>query len=240
MFGKRFRFLTMVGIAAGIPYAWFNENFAAAWKNGWNSLQRMRSSSNSASVDGPTWPVSFSSQANLAERDPNAPAATPSIYALTEVLRFDVTPRWVTDRWTRVSTVRAERDLVGMRVPLVTGTQVEDLAGSLTYYFDAEQRLRRLTLHGQTGDDRQIVDHVSRAFGMHPEPHLGAGMYLLRWNAKPMNILRVTHVPVIRADEPHAKLIIELEVNDVHGGYGVSPEFSELLIPDQHVRRWGI
>jgi hypothetical protein len=233
------RFLTMIGIAAGIPYAWFNEHFGTTLKSGWQSWNRMKSSS-TADSDG-AWPVPFSTSASLSsQRDPNTPVSAPSVHDLRDVLRFDVTPQWVTENWDRVSTVRAERDLVGMRVPLVTGTTVEDFAGSLTYYFDAGHRLKRLTLHGQTGSDRAIVAHVTQAFGMRPEPHLGAGMYLLRWNAKPMNVLRITHAPVIRADEPFAKLIVEMEINDVHGGYGVSPEFAELLVPDQHVRRWGI
>ncbi len=246
MFGRRMRFMTMIAFAAGIPYAWFSENFGASVQSGWQSLSRATtswssSSSSSSRWEGTTWPASFgTSSRRSADRDPNAPAAAVSIHQWAEVLRFDVTPRWVTDHWERISTIRAERDLVGMRVPLVTGTKVDDFAGSLTYYFDPNQRLHRLTLHGQTGDDRLLVEHASQKFGLRPEPHLGAGMYLLRWNGKPMNVMRVSHAPVIRADEPHTKFIVEMEINNVSGGYGVSPEFAELLIPDQHVRRWGI
>jgi hypothetical protein len=65
-------------------------------------------------------------------------------------------------------------------------------------------------------------------------------VYILRWNAKPMNVLRVSHAPVVRADAPYAKYRIEMEINDVRGGYGVSPEFRDYLVPDQHVRRWGL
>lgn len=238
MFGKRMRFVTMVGIAAGIPYAWFNENFASALKGGLKSFSNLRSSS-PRTGSGETWPVSFGlSSAAFSERDPNAPPSTPTLHRFDEVLRFDVTPRWVTQQWDRISSVRAERDLVGMRVPLVTGTSAGDFAGSLTYYFDARQRLRRLTLHGHTGDDQPLVQLATKTFGLRAEPHLGAGIYLLRWNAKPMTVLRVSHAPVIRSDEPFTKFIIEMEINDVYAGYGLTPEFAQILVPDQHVRRW--
>jgi hypothetical protein len=241
MFGNRMRLMTMLGIAAGIPYMWFNATLRSAAKSGWQSISRASSSLSStiSGSDEPTWPISIDDfSSGFAPRDPKAPAAGISIHKLEEVLRFDVTPRWVTDQWDRISTIRAERDLVGMRVPLVTGTGVQDIAGTLTYYFDAGHQLRRLTLYGQTGDDRMIANHLVQQFGLRQEPHLGAGMYLLRWNAKPMNVLRVSHSTVIRADEPQARYIVELELNDVYGGYGVSPEFAQLLVPDQHVRRW--
>ena len=87
---------------------------------------------------------------------PLAPSGGAS-QSLAEVLRFDVSPRWVTDRWPRVSTVHVQPDLEGLRVPLVTGTMASDLLGSLTYYFDRQQRVRRITLHGHTGDERMLV-----------------------------------------------------------------------------------
>lgn len=240
MFGKRLRFLTMVGAAAAIPYAWFNENLAGTLQSGWESVSdrasRLTSSARSWSSSG--WPVSIGTGATgMPYTDPGGESVS-TFHPLAEVLSFQVTPRWITDRWPRVSTVRAERDLVGLRVPLVTGTGFDDFAGSLTYYFDAGQRLRRITLHGQTGDDRQLVGMAVQQFGMHPEPNLAAGVYLLRWNAEPMNVLRVSHAPVVEASQPFSKLVVELEINDVGGGYGLSPEGAELLAPDEHVRQW--
>ncbi len=62
------------------------------------------------------------------------------------MLRFDVTVEWVMQRWPRVSTGLPYLQLQGYRVPLVTGTKVADLAGSLTYYFNARQQVQRITL----------------------------------------------------------------------------------------------
>ena len=46
-------------------------------------------------------------------------------------------------RWPRVTTV-PQFALAGLRVPLVTGTQIDDLAGSLTYYFDRTDQVQRI------------------------------------------------------------------------------------------------
>lgn len=241
MFGKRLRFVTMIGIAAGIPYVWLNEQLAATVKQGWNSVsQSVPSFSSSMTTADWSGENTRSTVGQPAVTESFRPATMATVHPLDEVVRFDVSPRWVTERWERVSTVRAEQDLVGLRVPLVSGTEVNDIAGSLTYYFNAQQQMRRLTLHGETGDERKLVDYALKHFGLLPEPSLGAGVYILRWNAKPMNVLRVTHAPVVRADAPHSKYRIEMEINDVHGGYGMSPEFREYLVPDYHLRKWGL
>ena len=77
--------------------------------------------------------------------------------SLAEVLRFDVTVDWVMQRWPRVSTGLPYLQLQGYRVPLVTGTGVADLAGSLTYYFNAQQQVQRITFRGTTGDPSALV-----------------------------------------------------------------------------------
>jgi len=51
---------------------------------------------------------------------------------MEEVFRFDVTKEWVYGRWPRKSTALAHADLFGVRVPLVTGTNIDDVAGALT------------------------------------------------------------------------------------------------------------
>ena len=46
----------------------------------------------------------------------------------------------------------AELDVQGYRVPLVTGTSRDDLAGSLTYYFDKTHHVTHIHFRGTTGD----------------------------------------------------------------------------------------
>ena len=244
MLGKRTRFLTMMAAALGIPYAWFNENFSGPLQNTWSSLKGTASAvaSKQSSDLGPAraWTLPGFTTETAATVVNRSAALAPSIHDLAESLRFDVNQRWVVDHWGRVSTVRAEQDLEGLRVPLVTGTNLDDIAGSLTYYFDRQHCVRRITLHGQTGDERTLVAIATKYFGMRAEPSLGPGAYMNRWNATPMNALRISHAPVIRLDAPNTRLIIDLELNDLRAGYGLSAEFTQLLQGDQHIRRWGV
>ncbi len=94
---------------------------------------------------------------------PNPTLTGPVIHDLREVLRFDITPHWVPQKFSRVSTVLADLHFDGLRVPLVSGTEVGDLAGTLTYYFDRYQRLQRVKIHGLTGDPARVVQPC-RAF----------------------------------------------------------------------------
>lgn len=157
---------------------------------------------------------------------------------LGEVLRFDISPQWVMGRWSRVSTVLAEQDMEGLRVPLVSGTHLDDLAGSLTYYFDKQHRVRRIAFHGYTGDERKVAALVSQRYKLEPTQSLLAGLYLAKWNGAPTSALRVSLAPVVRADSPNTRLEVMLEINRPDMNYGLSPEFKELLARDQQTGRW--
>lgn len=141
-----------------------------------------------AYFSGPEW-VSGTSRpsvqspagmAELSSTDPTSPApaveglvlpppeasitATP-MYDAAEVLRFDIGPGWVIQHWPRVSTGLGQLDLQGYRVPLVTGTAEDDLAGALTYYFNARQQVQRITFQGTTGGTGRLVSLLTSRFG---------------------------------------------------------------------------
>jgi hypothetical protein len=157
---------------------------------------------------------------------------------LGEVLRFDITPQWVTARWPRVTATLAEQGLEGLRVPVVTGTNLDDLAGSLTYYFNHFHQLQRLTFEGYTGDERKLVGVVTQHYGLQPEPTLDAGMYVARWNNRPSSILRVARAPIITHDSPHSQLHVLLELNRPSMEFGLSVQAQQLLERDRNSRRW--
>lgn len=161
-----------------------------------------------------------------------------TITDLREALRFNVTPAWVLQRWPRVSTVRAADDLSGLRVPLVTGTRVDDLSGSLTYYFNRDQQVQRLSFHGYTGDATRLIQLASQHLNLQPEPSAGGMMYVQRWNGQPTSVLRVSHSPLVQAHNPHSRLIVQLEVNRPGAYFQLSPEFQQLLQYDSHTGRW--
>ncbi|HEY2253430.1 MAG TPA: DUF6690 family protein [Planctomycetaceae bacterium] len=91
--------------------------------------------------------------------------AGPEVSNFGDVFRFDMTPQAVTQRWSRVSTGLGDARLQGYRVPLVTGNDDSDLAGSLTYYFDGNLKLRRITFLGTTGNPRRLVDFLGKQYG---------------------------------------------------------------------------
>lgn len=135
---------------------------------------------------------------------------------LAEVLRFDVTKEWVYQRWPRKSTALSELDLYGVRVPLVTGTQLPDLAGSLTYFFDAGGRVQRISFHGRTADTTQIVNLVVQQFGLSPQPTPVVGEQLFRTmrGTDVLSELRTRPAPVLWSTSLHESFSVDLELQD--------------------------
>lgn len=243
------RFLVLLSVAAGLPYVVFNrDKFSSV--SGLRSMLPVRAGYNDFSLTsfvpdpGLTGGVGGTSETLNADGTPaEAPLPPPQLAGpitadLREVVRLDVTPDWVVQRWSRVTTVLADINFLGLRVPLVTGSAVDDVAGALTYYFDKQHRVRRVTFHGTTGEETRLVKLMTDHYGFYREPHLGAGMYVVRWNGKPTSVLRVVHAPIVRASAPHAQLDVMLEINRPDLQYELSPEAQEILQADQASRKW--
>ena len=157
---------------------------------------------------------------------------------LRDVMRFDVTPDWVLQRFSRVTTVLADTRLEGMRVPIVTGTRPDDIAGTLSYYFDGNGRLQRVTLHGFTGDPRRLVSVMKKHYEMDREPSLEAGVFTKRWNGDPVHFLRMAHAPVVYSDAVHQKYTVFLELNQPNLAYGISRQAELIIQADKQSGRW--
>ncbi|MEM6980051.1 MAG: DUF6690 family protein [Planctomycetota bacterium] len=175
---------------------------------------------------------------------PAEPQAMPSLVGqnvqdLREVLRFDLKTSDVLARFSRVSTVLAELSLEGLRVPIVTGTQTDDLAGTLTYYFDRAGMIQRINLHGFTGNPERLRELLATHYGLQTEPTLEAGVLTKRWNGVPVHFLRMTHAPVVYSDAVHQKFTVFLELNQPNLAYGISEEAKRIVATDQWTGRWG-
>jgi hypothetical protein len=155
-----------------------------------------------------------------------------------EVLRFDITPAWVPQRFARVSTLLANLNLDGLRVPLVTGTQVGDLAGTLTYYFDRYQQVQRINIHGLTGDPARVVQTLQQYYKLQQEPALGGGLYLIKWNGQPTSVLHISPAPIIYANAEHSRYSVFLELNQPNIPYGLSTEARQLIEAGHQTNRW--
>lgn len=174
---------------------------------------------------------------NFAHPNPQSLSGGP-VADFRDVLRFDITPAWVSQRYSRVTTVLSELRLEGLRVPIVTGTKPDDIAGSITYYFRHDQSLQRVVLHGFTGDPNRLISLMTQHYGMSPQPTLDTGVYTINWNGGPTSVLKVTRAPVMYADATRSQHTVFLELNQPHLEYGLSSEASKIVTADRSTGRW--
>lgn len=231
--------------AAGGPYFLFETDAGNSARQGIQQVftgsspdQGWLTSEGQNPVD-PFWGSSGLDNSNLyagdatEEIDPVAP-----VHALREVLRFDISPNWVPNRFHRVTTVLADTQLDGLRVPLVTGTTPSDLAGTLTYYFDQYKRVQRVTVHGVCGDPTRFVAELQHAYQFQQQPSLGGGLYLLKWNGRPTSVVYTEAAPVINANSQFARYKVFIELNQGGLQYGMSHEAQQLLAAGKESQRW--
>lgn len=237
MISRKLMIPVVVATAVGAPYLLLEKNWPSAAKE---SVDKVLSTITSDSSVSPGFPseYTFGTKAAQLRGDLDRTFTGPPVGDLGEVLRFDITPQWIAQRWPRVTTVAAETGLEGLRVPLMTGTRLDDLAGTLTYYFDPHRQLQRLAFDGFTGDERRLVMLVTQYYGLQAEPSLDAGTYIARWNACPTSVLQVQRAPIMTAESPHAQLHIRLELNRPNIYYGLSPESLALLDRSRATYRW--
>lgn len=160
--------------------------------------------------------------------DGTAANLTPTM-TLEGILRFDIDPRWVMQHWPHVSTARTDGPLDGLRVPVITGTGPEDAVGSLTYYFDAQRRVQRIFVEGVIGEDRRIVSVVTGRFHLKPEPKPGVGLYVSRWNGKPISALWIRRLPVVHTRDGAARHEFSLELNRPDNYHGLSSRLKQRI-----------
>lgn len=246
---RRMLFLIMLSAAIGGTMLAFDPAIKKQLTDSWNQVASSRPNATERSTplaatsttDELLATPSHTINPTLADRGPTGVQLPPlegaPIYDLREVFRFDVSPQWVTSRWARISTVLANTELKGMRTPLVTGTAPDDVAGSLTYYFDQRHQLQRITFHGFTADERRLVALLVNEYECKPLATLDRGLYVSKRSGKPMSGLRITHAPVVRASAPHSQMKIDLEINRKGSKLRMSDQFRAQLRLDERARR---
>jgi Family of unknown function (DUF6690) len=212
---KRFMFMSVMMAAVGVPYMM---SASSSWLSAVKS--RFSSSStdtNAAAALDPTAAPETQSMFGGGTPLPGAPRPKGPIegygrYDLAELLRFDGSPEWLMQHWPRVTVGLAEPELQGYRIPLVTGTTEQDVAGSLTYYFDRNRRVKMVHLRGTTGNPHMLVNLVTQQYGLVRQPTSDPSLilYQRKWNGKPTSELRVRTARVLRADQPLSRFQVEL------------------------------
>ena len=231
MLSRSFAMPTLLAASVAVPYV---ATHAPQWSH---QLRPPAATANAAPT--PFSPTSVGTPGSPARTPPPQgpgallyPTQTPlegiPTYALSDVLRLDVTKDWVYQRWARKSTALSELDLFGVRVPLVSGTQLHDLAGSLTYYFLQDGRLQRISFRGRTGDTTQLLTLLAQRYGFQAYPTVVAGEQLLqvRRGDDVISELRTRPAPVLWASSPHDSFSVELELQDPATARPLQPPFT--------------
>jgi hypothetical protein len=211
MFKRAILVLLPLATAAG-PFALFS---GPGW---WSKL------TSSWSSDTPTQASTMSVASLDARAKTESGEASPSAAAsfgrapvmnLEEALRFDITPRWVAGRWPRVSAGLGQLQLQGYRVPLVTGTRRDDVAGALTYYFNSRQQVERITLQGTTGDVRRLVHFLVSRFGFQRRLANDPGLVVYQTPGKKDRFCSCLHIKtagIVRSNEPYRHYSVALRI----------------------------
>jgi hypothetical protein len=144
---------------------------------------------------------------------------------IQHILSFEVTPEWLTDNWSRVTTGLPELDLTGWRVPVAFGAPY-DLVGSATYYFDRQRRVQRILLHGFSTNPTELAQLATTRYQMQRIPNYLTEMYLHMQQGQPLGGLRIAN-SALRESKSRSEVLLEL--NRQGSSYGMSEEFAKLL-----------
>ncbi|TWU13786.1 hypothetical protein CA54_26210 [Symmachiella macrocystis] len=139
--------------------------------------------------------------------------AGPQVQDFSEIFRFDLTPNHVMNKWQQVSASLRHLDLQGYRVPLVTGIDDTDLAGSLTYYFDTRQRLRRITFVGTTGNPLRLTHFMTQQYGFRRVVNQDPRRESYAGGPKLGGYYSITPMELIDRDESHSNFSIDLRID---------------------------
>jgi hypothetical protein len=185
---------------------------------------------------GSTTPAAYPSTATPAPLAPlaAAPAVSPLRYhSLQEVLRFDVSKEWVYQNWERKSTGLADPQMFGIRVPLITGTQRTDLAGSLTYQFDAQGQVQHISFRGRTADTSGIVNYLTQTYQFQRmQAPAGEQLYQVRDGSSVYSELRTMPESVLLETSPLGSFGVVLEMGRPGSNRALQPQVPKLDIPE--------
>lgn len=132
--------------------------------------------------------------------------------SVAQVLRFDVTKEWVYSNWSRKLTGPTDVGLFSVRVPLVMGTQLTALAGSLTYFFNSQGQVEHISFRGRTGDTTPLVQLLTRSYQFQRvEASSGEQLYRVQNGEQVQSELRTRPESVLRSNSPQQNIVVELE-----------------------------
>jgi hypothetical protein len=133
--------------------------------------------------------------------------------SVDQVLRFDVSKEWVYQNWDRKSTGPTDVGLFSVRVPLVMAPQLYALAGSLTYYFNAQGQVEHISFRGRTGDSTQLVQLLTTRYQFQRvESPVGEQVFQVQHDGQVQSELRTHPEAVLWLNSPNKSISVELEL----------------------------
>jgi hypothetical protein len=231
MFSRPVLFAGVLLASFVVPYVLLNEELAATARGHWDRLTSF-AASRADDREQNAQPLDLSKVAATLAASPGA--------AIEEAFRFDISPQWVSRRWSRVSMVHGGLDHLGMRVAWVSGTRHDDVAGSLTYYFDQHHQLQRITFTGLAAEPRRLLAAVIPPYGLKSLPTTEAAHYIAGDPQQPTSEVIVKHLPVIAADPaaPRVEVSIDLRGGNAHSPSAAVERDAEGRMLPTHYRRW--
>jgi hypothetical protein len=221
---------TLLGASVGVPYVMSQTS---------QGSKAAPSSAVSPYAGSPAVPGLLSPQNQFATAKGGSPIAggAPPIegvrfHSLGEVLRFDVTKEWVYSNWPRKSTGLADPELYGVRVPLVTGIGLSDLAGSLTYSFNRENQVQHISFLGRTADTTQLIQFLTTTYKLERRDALaGEQLYQVGSDDRVQSELRTRPDPVLWSTSPHGSFAVALELERPGSDRYLPPLVAKLPTP---------
>lgn len=101
----------------------------------------------------------------------------------------------------------------GLRVTLVTGNELEDLAGSLTYWFDRQGKVQRIQFRGVTGNPAKLASFARRSQKMVPRARQQDALFVRTSTKGTQHLLRISRPAVVDVSTLYGRYNISLELN---------------------------
>lgn len=179
-----------------------------------------------SSNGNPISPLGFGGQTNvILPGDANAPDmnAMPLAFVpvtnFAEVIRLDANSAWVKSRWDRISVFSTGDGLTAFRCDLVTGVNQGDLHGCLSYFFDRQDKVARISFRGWCGDPTPIRNFATTMWQLEPKNGQSSSVFLARSWRITRGALILQNAPIIRRDQPQEQVAVFFEV--------AAPDFRE-------------
>jgi hypothetical protein len=184
----------------------------------------------------PALPLNLNGQASVIlpgdanSPDLNAmPLAFVPVANFAEVIRLDANSAWVKSRWERISVFTTGDGLTAFRCDLVTGVNQGDLHGCLTYFFDRQDKVAKISFRGWCGDPSPIKNFAITSWNLEPKDGKSTSVFVARSWRISRGALILQNAPIIRRDQPLEQVAVFFEVAAPDFRDGISREMCEAI-----------